>query len=126
MRTKIFITLSFLFCFACSNEKKQTNNNDYPETRIEAGFHKTKWRIKEGDDYLYRDQMVNDILYNDTIRTLSADEVLELLGKPDRTNEGHLYYKITETSLGFWTLNQKTLVIKLSPDDSIEWIKLHE
>jgi hypothetical protein len=70
--------------------------------------------------------MVNDVLYNDTIRSLNGEEILGLLGKPDRINEGHLYYKIVETSLGFWTLNQKTLVVKLTADNTIEWIKLHE
>ena len=50
---------------------------------------------------------------------------LNLLGEPDYVREGHLYYRITETSLGNWPLKTKTMVIKLEDDKAIEWIKIH-
>jgi hypothetical protein len=126
MRTTLLITLSFLICFGCQPEKEGKPKQEERESVSEMTFDKSKWAVKEGGDYPYRDQMVNDVLYNDTIRSLNGEEILGLLGKPDRINEGHLYYRITETSLGFWTLHAKTLVIKLSADNSIEWIKLHD
>ena len=70
--------------------------------------------------------MVHDILYTDTVRALGKAEILELLGEPNRINEGHLYYLVAEKRMGFWTLHTKALVIKLENDSTVEWIKLHE
>lgn len=126
MRTTLFIPLAFLFCFACQPEMEEKPKQEESESVAEMKFDKTKWAVKDGEDYPFRDQMVDDVLYNDTVRTLNGNEILQLLGKPDRTNEGHLYYRITETRLGFWMLHAKTLVIKLSADQSIDWIKLHD
>ena len=92
----------------------------------EITFDKTKWRVKEGLDYPNRDQMLNSIVYNDTVRALNKDEILDLLGEPDRRNEGYLYYLISQRRLGFWPLHTKTLVIKLSGDNTIDWIRIHE
>lgn len=93
---------------------------------IEMKFDKTKWGLKEGQDYIYRNQMLDDIVYNDTIRLLNKDEIINLLGNPDRTNEVYLYYLITQKRLGSWPLHTKTMVVKLSDDNSIDWIKIHE
>ena len=85
-----------------------------------------KRKTREGASYACRDQMVDAVLYSDTLRSLKRAELLLRLGKPDREQEGHLYYTVAENRLGFWTLNQKSIVIKLKADDSVEWIKLHE
>lgn len=89
-------------------------------------FDQSKWRMKEGDNYLYRAQMLKDVVYNDTIRSLNQIELTNLLGEPDRTNENHLYYTISRRGLGAFTLNEKTMVVKINVDNSIEWIKIHE
>lgn len=81
--------------------------------------------MKEGEDYPFRAQMVNDVLYNDTIRTLNQAEIIELLGKPDRSENGHFYYNISRNRMGNMTLNSKTLVIKFLNEEKIGWIKLH-
>ena len=70
--------------------------------------------------------MLNDVLYNDTIRTLTKNKILALLGEPDRTNNNHLYYLISRSGIGEFTLHTKTMVVKIKEDDSIEWIKVHE
>jgi hypothetical protein len=88
-------------------------------------FNREKWNMKEDLDYPYRAQMLNDVLYNDTIRSLNKEEILELLGEPDRKSEGHLYYKISQRRIGSWTLHQKSIVIKFENDSTIEWIKTH-
>jgi hypothetical protein len=62
-------------------------------------FDMKKWRTKDGADYPYRDQMLNNIVQNDTIRTLNKDEILNQLGAPDRANENYLYYMITQKRL---------------------------
>ena len=100
-----------------------------PEPKIRDGqipFDREQWGMKAGPSYIYRDQMVDAVLYSETLRNVKRTTLLEWLGKPDREQEGHLYYTILENRLGFWTLNQKAIVIKLKADNSVEWIKLHE
>ena len=119
MRTRLLF-LSLLFaCFACSTGEGEQSTED------QTTFDKTLWNTREGIDYPYRDQMVNDVLYNDTVRDLSKQQLINLLGDPDRIQEGHLYYTVSQKRLFNWPLHTKTLVVKLS-DDKIEWIKLHE
>jgi len=126
MRIRFLIPLLLICCLACNTEKEEKSDLSDRGTVAEITFDKTRWRAKEGPDYPYRAQMLNDLVYNDTLRALNKDEILELLGEPNRSNEGHLYYMITQKRLGFWPLHTKTLVIKLSDDNSIDWIKIHE
>jgi hypothetical protein len=126
MRIRTCLLVLFLWGWSCTTEKKEKYDQVTPETAVKSTFNKEKWSVKEGEDYPYRAQMLEEIVYNDTIRTLHKNEILALLGEPDRTNEGHLYYLIAQKRLGFWTLHSKTLVIKLSDDDTIDWIKIHE
>ena len=126
MRNRLYIALFLLCCFSCNNDK------DVKSTPLERGeeaeiqFDKSKWSSKEDLDYPYRDQMLNDLLYNDTVRSLSKDETLYLLGEPDRINDGYHYYMIAQKRLGSWPLHTKSLVIKFSNDSTIAWIKIHE
>ena len=96
------------------------------EAPVETTFDRARWRVQEGDDYPYREQMVEDFLYNDTIRTLLEPAILELLGEPDRRAEGFLYYTIAQKRFLSWPMHTRTLVIKFNADQSVEWIKLHE
>lgn len=89
-------------------------------------FDKVKWGMKDGDTYEYRGLMLKDVVYNDTIRDLNESELIDLLGQPDRINENHLYYNISRKGLGAFTLNQKTMVVKIKVDSTIAWIKIHE
>lgn len=89
-------------------------------------FDQAQWITKEGQDYPYRERMVHAVLYSDTLRKLQKQELLERLGNPDREQEGHLYYTISQNRLGFWTLNQRSIVIKLNDENGVEWIKLYE
>ena len=112
-----FLIIPLLLTFmACNSE----------QTEVESTFDKTKWSTKEGRSYPYRDQMLHDIVYNDTIRSLNKSEILELLGEPDRSADCHLYYTISQKRLGAWPVHTKSMVIKLSEDNAIEWIKIHE
>ena len=104
MRLSLFIIPFLFFCFACNTEQKETSDQENTGPKTEITFDKTKWMTMDGKDYPYRDQMLNDIVYNDTVRGLERDEILELLGEPDRSNEGFLYYMIAQKRLGFWPL----------------------
>ena len=122
-----FLILFFLMGFvSCQNTGEQSNEKEETAVHEEMKFDEAKWKTKDDGDYPHRAKMLNDILYNDSIRALHKDEILDLLGEPDRVNENYLYYTINKKSLGFWTLHARTMVIKFSGDDTIEWIKIHE
>ncbi len=91
-------------------------------------FDQEKWRTMAGEDYPYREQMLKDVVYNDTIRSLNRQEILDLLGEPSyyRADTNFLYYTISQKRLGKWPLRTKTMVVKFSERDSIEWIKIAE
>ena len=89
-------------------------------------FDRSRWAVKDGRDYPYREAMVQALVYTDTLRKLKKPELLALLGTPDRTSEDHLYYLVAETRLGPWPLHSRFIVVKLTPTDSVEWIRLHE
>lgn len=93
---------------------------------VEIPFDPIKWKQKKGDQYVYRIGMFNELLYSKELRQLTKTEILEKLGSPDRETDNHLYYIISEKKLGLWTLNQKSMVFKMTEVDSVEWIKLHE
>jgi hypothetical protein len=90
-------------------------------------FDKEKWQMKDGKDFPYRAKMLNDVVYNDTIRSLNRAELLEMLGAPSYygDDEHFLYYLISQKRLGLWPLSTKSMVIKMSDDDTVEWIKIH-
>jgi len=123
---RFLIVPILLCCLACNTEREDKSGVEDRGIEAEITFDKTKWRAMEGSDYPYRDQMLNDIVYNDTVRELNEDEIIELLGEPDRTNDGYLYYMIVQKRLGFWPLHTKSLVIKIAEDSTIDWIKIHE
>lgn len=126
MKKRVFIVFFFVLCFSCKSDREENVENQKKNQDSEMVFDKEKWKTKDGKNYPYRDKMMNDIVYNDTIRMLNKEQLLELLGKPDYIREGHLYYRINETRIGNWPLKTKTMVIKLMEDRSIEWIKIHE
>jgi len=128
MKTQILILLLLVCGSSCNSERHENKDQANSEIATDIPFDKSKWSEKEGKDYLYRDQMLNAVVYNDTIRTLSKVQFVELLGEPDylRDDPLYLHYRISETRLSFWTMHTKTMVVKLTEEDTIEWIKIHE
>jgi hypothetical protein len=113
-----------LFVSACKDNRQKTTEN--PGKKQETAFDETKWKTKEGQDYPFRDQMVYDLIGDENFRELKRDKILDLLGQPDRIDGNHLFYRITQRRIGFWPLHTKTLVIQLSEDSTINWMKIHE
>lgn len=105
-----------MICVACHSD-----NTTIRTTK----FDQEKWRLKDGNDYLYRAYMVEDIVYNDTIRNVDQKRIIHLLGEPDYIKEEHYYYRISETRIANWPLKTKTMVIRFKIDKSIDWIKIH-
>ena len=117
---RLLFVCILLIAFACQNEKGQ--NSETPEN---IPFESQKWKVKEGGDYPFREKMLQDVLYTDTIRHLSKGQILDQLGQPDRSQDGYLYYTIEQQRIGALPLHTSTIVIKLDAD-SVDWIKLHE
>jgi hypothetical protein len=107
--------LLFFLCFiACKNTTDEK-------------FDKIKWAIKRDNEYPHRDKMLNDLIANYKLKGLKKEEVVELLGAPNRTDNGHLFYTIAqETLANILPLHTKTMVIKLTKDSTVEWRKIHE
>lgn len=132
-----FYLLVFLFsCIGCNelDTTEKTGNQD-SSTESEKSerdhvsdsiFDKTKWKIKVGFDYPYRNDMFEDLMNNQGIRELKKLEILELLGEPNRSDCNYLFYTIDQKRIGFFPLHTKTMVIKFSGDGAVEWIKIHQ
>ena len=120
---KIILLIVIIGFISCKKEK-ETTESFQEETIIE--LNKVNWNKKEADDYLYRELLIDSVIENKELRSLGQNELLNVLGEPNRMENNHLYYTISQKKLGFWPLNQKTLVIKYSENDTITWIKIHE
>ena len=126
MKRILILLLLLSAMLSCKSDQEDKATSKLASENSEIPFDKDKWALKEGKDYVYREQMYEAVLYNDTIRSLDKAALISLLGDPDYHEEGHLYYRITETRLVNWTVKSKTMVVKLKQDGSIEWIKVHE
>jgi len=112
------IFLSFITCISCRHKNKEATN---PEP-----FDKTKWQTVKAGAYPYRDKMLHNLLYTDTIRRLKRDSIVSLLGQPTRADTNFLFYRVQQQTYGLLTMHTKTLVIKFEKDSSVAWIKVHE
>jgi hypothetical protein len=94
----------------------------------EQKFDKAKWLIKKENQYPYRDKMLKDFISSYKLNGYGKDSLLNLLGEPERVENGHLYYPISQTYLPNTTfpLHTKTLVVKLTAANTVEWRKIHE
>lgn len=117
MSVKKLTILLLLFCTACHH---RTNNNG------NENFDRAKWLTKTGNDYPYRNAMLYDLMHQKDLHGVHKDSLSSLLGPPDKTSNGYLYYTIAQKKIGFFTLHSKTLVLKLTADSTLEWLKIHE
>ena len=125
----LFLLCALLLVPACGSNGDASSEED--QVAVEGkeqtlAFDAKKWQTMKEGKYLYRDAMLDDMIFHDSIRALSKVEIIELLGEPNRVNENYLYYTIDETRLLAWTMHTKTLVIKYSDADTLEWMKIHE
>ncbi len=123
--TLIFILALSLFLQGSCIRATDSEGGTSREGNGGSGFDRLEWSYQESGDYPYREAMLDSVIYSDTTRNLSREQIEQLLGTPDRTNENHFYYTITQKRIGSCPLHTKTMVIKFSRD-SIEWIKVHE
>jgi len=112
----ISFIISAMILFSCSSKKEEIKDEK---------FDHRKWMVAEEYTYPYRNSMIKDLLADNKIKKLRQPEIIRMLGTPTRTDNGHLFYKISQTRFGSWPISTKTLVIKLKPDSTVEWVKIH-
>jgi len=119
----LFLLLTLL---ACRNTDAEPNQADYPLQNNKMLFSKAKWATKIDSDYPYREELLIDLIKTDTLKSLDKRGIFAMLGKPNREDNNHLFYRISEKRIGFFPLNTKTLVIKMANDTIVEWVKIHQ
>ncbi len=94
-----------------------------------VSFNPQKWAIETEAGFPYRAPMLADFLARYKGQNLSNDSLTALLGAPDNTDrpdKSYRYYTVSETRLGFMPLHKTILVVKMRPDSTVEWMKVHE
>lgn len=81
------IFCSLIFVYSCNNDTKKTE----PNTSLK--FDKTKWKVKDDDKYLHRNNMLKDLISNQKINGLKKQELIDFLVQPDRTDSSYLFLK---------------------------------
>ncbi len=127
-RPSLLLPIIIIFAIggiACRSDSSNSNEDQVAEEIEQMVFDRDKWREKDGDAYRYRDMMLDDVVYNDTIRSLTKDALIGVLGQADYEKDDHHYYIIDQNGVGPVIFHQKTMVVKFD-QDSIVWIKIHE
>lgn len=89
-------------------------------------FDGVKWSAQTDNKYPYRDRMLKDLIDNYKLAGMHKDSILKMLGQPNRMDNGHYFYSITQTYLiENFPMSTKTFVIKLNNDSTVEWRKIH-
>ena len=122
----IYTCILFLCGLSCNrqDDEKPVINTEPLENKSE--FDKNRWLVKEGQDYPYRNQMLEDLMSHPELRKFDKEQVLDLLGNPDRVDSLYLFYRIDQDRLGPWPLHTTTLVIKLSGDSTLNKVMIHK
>ena len=89
-------------------------------------FDHEKWNTRIDDNFVYRNKMIKDLITSETLRRLNKDEVISMLGQPDRIDNAYLFYRIDQKRIGLFPLHVTTLVIKLSIDGTPNKVMIHE
>lgn len=108
-----------MLCMSCSDSKTVANKTDIL-------FNKEKWMIQEAYTYPYRPLMLNHIMDSDTLRSMTLDQVQDMLGEPSRIDSQYLFYTIDQKRIQFFPLHTTTLVLRLNSADRVEAILVHK
>ena len=125
MAFRLIIILITVFAISCKKKDQKQKTPVVVTVDSVMDFDKRKWRAAHGTDYPYRDAMLKNLMDSGILKNQPKDSIIRLLGNPDRSDKGHLFYKIEQQQMGILTLRVKTMVIKLSNDSIVEWVKIH-
>ena len=119
MKITFLIALSFILCCLSCKDNREEN----PKKAFDAAL----WKVKDIDDnYSYRDEMLDDLVYKVKLKGLTKEKILTMLGEPDRKNEDYLYYEVLSKKVGAFPLHKKFLVLKLDKNNLVEWRKIKD
>ncbi len=104
----------------CSLGCKKTDSS------TELVFDKTRWNTKNGEDFLYRDRMLDDLIDHHKLKGMNRAQVLDFLGDPTKIDTNYLFYRINEKRIKFLTLHTKTLVIEFAKDSLVNRVLIHQ
>jgi hypothetical protein len=88
-------------------------------------FDRTKWKSKNDEGYVYRNEMLKDLMTSNKLNKLKKTEIIDLLGEPDRIDSAYLFYKVMQQRIGSFPLHTVTLVIKMN-DSTDNAVMVHE
>lgn len=115
MRITKLLLLLFLFS-ACSNNGETS--------KPDITFERTKWDAKDGSAYLYRVQMINDLIKNYRWPGVKKDSVVKLLGEPDEIEEDtFLLYHYKQKYLGTLPMFSESLIFELTADSTVKLVR---
>jgi len=123
---KTFPFILLLCCLSCEPKRDEQPVIEDPPTETNSKFEKNRWLVKKGEDYPYRNEMIDDLMSQSELKKYNKDQMIDLLGEPDRVDSLYLFYRIDQERLGPWPMHTKTLVIKLSGDSTLNKIMIHE
>ncbi|MGB7786756.1 MAG: hypothetical protein WBL27_11700 [Salinimicrobium sp.] len=136
MLKKLLLLLLISSCFACMEEQEkpaeakkpvsieEVDVDDLPEEEA-IEFDREKWNILVDGEHPYRQKMLNHLIHSRMLKGLTREEVLDLLGKPTRTENDHWYYRISAEKFDFLLLKVKTLVLKFTEDGTVGPVLVH-
>jgi len=116
LRFKNILILTLLILFACKSK-----------TETKEVFDKTRWQATEGNIHPHRNKMFDDLMQKRPWVGKNQQQVLQILGQPDRSTPGYIYYTVKqEFVVEHFPMHTKSLVIKFGADSLVEWAKIHE
>ena len=89
-------------------------------------FDSEVWKAGARNGSGERVAMLEDLMSIDSLRYVSEERLIEILGNPYKRTQGHLYYRVQATKLVTWTLHAKTLVVVLGGDSARHKMLIHE
>ena len=122
---RTILAIAVLLLFTACNEDPEHKLTAKQETD-EQVFDREKWKTRQGKDYPFREEMLDDLMNNQGLRELKTNEIIELLGEPTRVDSNYFFYKIEQKRLGEWPLHTTTMVIQTAEDSTVNWVKVHK
>jgi hypothetical protein len=89
-------------------------------------FDQKKWNMKNEDGFAYRNVMLKDLIKSNKLKKLKKQEIIDLLGQPDRIDSAYLFYRVAQQRIGEFPLHTTTLVIKISNDTTGNAVMVHD
>lgn len=99
MKIAVIISLCFIACGAPVKEPMK--------------FDKSGWNDYSDGIYLYREQMLNDLIENHKLKGLTYHQLVDLLGKPDGYDETVYYEVVVEYGSNIDPVYVKSLLFDL-------------